>query len=488
MLTNANLSTADLGGGQDLQHLATTPSAWWPCRCSTSADRAGRSAPCRAAAGPSSCATSTRPCCSSSIATERITEMFVVPAVLMLLLATPSLATTDLSSLRLIFYGASPISEDVLVKCMAAFGCGFCQVYGMTETTGAITALPFEDHDPDGPRRGLLRSAGKPHDSVSSCGSSTPTPAPTPSVGAVGEVWTRSPYNMAGYWGKPDETARDHRRRRLAAHGRRRLLRRRGLPLPPRPDQGHDRERGREHLPGRGRERAAVASRRSSTRRSSGCPTRGGARRSRPSSCSAPGATLDEAAVIAHCRANLAHYKCPTSVEAIDVAAAQPLGQDPQARAPGALLGRAGARHQLNAARDYVRTWRCDGVRLLAGLLQVRDLLALPSASIPVVAAATRLGRQPCRALSSSAWCLLVSAYRSRGRSVAARERRHRRALAEGEVVGLDAGRHGQRQHTRLQRAAREQRVELRDAADVTVVRWRPLSDTPTVPCPLMTR
>ena len=100
------------------------------------------------------------------IATERITEMFLVPAVLMLLLATPSLASTDLSSVRLIFYGASPISEDVLVKCMAAFGCAFCQVYGMTETTGAITALPFEDHDPDGPRRGLLRSAGKPHRSV----------------------------------------------------------------------------------------------------------------------------------------------------------------------------------------------------------------------------------------------------------------------------------------------------------------------------------
>ena len=34
---------------------------------------------------------------------------------------------------------------------MTAFGCGFCQVYGMTETTGAITALSFEDHDPDGP-------------------------------------------------------------------------------------------------------------------------------------------------------------------------------------------------------------------------------------------------------------------------------------------------------------------------------------------------
>ena len=100
------------------------------------------------------------------VATERITEMFVVPAVLMMLLATPSLRETDLSSLRLIFYGASPISEGVLVKCLAVFGCGFVQVYGMTETTGAITSLAFEDHDPDGPRRGLLRSAGKPHASV----------------------------------------------------------------------------------------------------------------------------------------------------------------------------------------------------------------------------------------------------------------------------------------------------------------------------------
>ena len=140
------------------------------------------------------------------IATERITEMFVVPAVLMLLLASPALATTDLSSLRLIFYGASPIAEDVLVKCMAAFGCGFCQVYGMTETTGAITALPFEDHDPDGPRRGLLRSAGKPHESVE-LRVVDPDTGTDADVGAVGEIWTRSPYNMAGYWGKPAETA-----------------------------------------------------------------------------------------------------------------------------------------------------------------------------------------------------------------------------------------------------------------------------------------
>ena len=89
---------------------------------------------------------------------------------------------------------------------MAAFGCGFCQVYGMTETTGAITALPFEDHDPDGPRRGLLRSAGKPHPSVELRVVDPDTGADA-ALGEVGEVWTRSPYNMAGYWGKPEETA-----------------------------------------------------------------------------------------------------------------------------------------------------------------------------------------------------------------------------------------------------------------------------------------
>ena len=157
------------------------------------------------AAAPSSFVTSIRWCCSSSSRPERITEMFIVPAVLMFLLAIAQLADTDLSSLRLIFYGASPISEDVLVKCMAAFGCGFCQVYGMTETTGAITALRFEDHDPDGPRRGLLRSAGG-RTRVSNSASSIRTAAAMSSSAGRRDL-DASPYNMAGYWRKDAETA-----------------------------------------------------------------------------------------------------------------------------------------------------------------------------------------------------------------------------------------------------------------------------------------
>jgi long-chain acyl-CoA synthetase len=138
---------------------------------------------------------------------HRVTETFVVPAVLMFLLATPELTTTDVSSLRRVFYGASPISEDVLVRSMRALGCSFAQVYGLTETTGAITSLMPEDHDPDGPRAALLRSAGRPFDHVELRIVDTDSGQDLP-PGEVGELWTRSDQNMLGYWNKAEETAK----------------------------------------------------------------------------------------------------------------------------------------------------------------------------------------------------------------------------------------------------------------------------------------
>ncbi len=142
----------------------------------------------------------------SIIETHGVTETFVVPAVLMFLLATPELATTDVSSLRTVFYGASPISEDVLVRSMETFGCDFAQVYGLTETTGAITSLMPEDHDPSGPRANLLRSAGKPYPHVELRIVDSATGEVLP-PGAVGEVLCRSAQTMLGYWNKPAETA-----------------------------------------------------------------------------------------------------------------------------------------------------------------------------------------------------------------------------------------------------------------------------------------
>jgi len=141
------------------------------------------------------------------VAAEGVTATFVVPAVLLFLTLTPAVATTDFSSLETIFYGASPIGEDLLEQCLTTFGCQFSQLYGLTETTGAFCALRPEDHDPEGPRRYLLRSAGRPFDWVELRAVDPDTGQERP-VGEVGEVWTRSEYNMAGYWHQPEETAR----------------------------------------------------------------------------------------------------------------------------------------------------------------------------------------------------------------------------------------------------------------------------------------
>jgi len=95
------------------------------------------------------------PAILDAVARHRITNMLLVPAVIQMLLATPGVAGTDFSSVRAIVYGASPITDDVLVKGLQRFGCEFLQVYGLTETTGSITQL--DDHDPVH-RPGLLRS------------------------------------------------------------------------------------------------------------------------------------------------------------------------------------------------------------------------------------------------------------------------------------------------------------------------------------------
>jgi long-chain acyl-CoA synthetase len=140
------------------------------------------------------------PAILDAVAQHRITNMLLVPAVIQMLLATPSDA--DFSSVRTIVYGASPITDDVLVKGLKRFGCEFLQVYGLTETTGSITQL--DEHDPV-QRPGLLRSCGKPYPwvdirIVDKEGVDVPD-------GAVGELWTRSPQNMLGYWNNPDATA-----------------------------------------------------------------------------------------------------------------------------------------------------------------------------------------------------------------------------------------------------------------------------------------
>ena len=141
------------------------------------------------------------------IGAQRITHGFVVPAVLQFMLMIPGATEADYSSLKVLVYGASPISEEVLAQSVRVFKCKFWQAYGLTETTGAIVNLPPADHDPDGPNKHRLRSCGLPGPGVEIRIVDTDTTKDCPQ-GAVGEIWIRSPQVMKGYWRMPEETAK----------------------------------------------------------------------------------------------------------------------------------------------------------------------------------------------------------------------------------------------------------------------------------------
>ena len=137
---------------------------------------------------------------------RRVTNAVFVPTMLQLLTAVPGAADRDYRALRSIAYGASPITTPALKRALRTFRCDLFGIYGLTETTGAAVQLDAADHDPDGPREHLLRSAGRPYPWV---GLRIVDPATGADRGPreVGEVWLRAPNVMAGYFERPDETA-----------------------------------------------------------------------------------------------------------------------------------------------------------------------------------------------------------------------------------------------------------------------------------------
>jgi acyl-CoA synthetase (AMP-forming)/AMP-acid ligase II len=137
-----------------------------------------------------------------TISRERVNHAFLAPALMQMLMQAPGIGGADLSSMRTLTYGASPISEDLLRRASARFRCEFVQLYGMTETCGAGTFLSYADHDPG---KGKLRSCGVPWPGLELkiVGDDETEVA----RGAVGEILIRSPVVMKGYWNKPDATA-----------------------------------------------------------------------------------------------------------------------------------------------------------------------------------------------------------------------------------------------------------------------------------------
>ncbi|HVU20751.1 MAG TPA: AMP-binding protein, partial [Rhizomicrobium sp.] len=137
------------------------------------------------------------------IDTKNVTYAFLVPALIQFVLQHPNAKATNFSSLKNISYGASPISDEVLLRAKDMFGCEFLQVYGLTETTGGGTFLLPEDHEPS---RGKLRSCGRPAPGHQIRVVGTDNKALP--AGEVGEIQIKSNNVMKGYWNKPDATAK----------------------------------------------------------------------------------------------------------------------------------------------------------------------------------------------------------------------------------------------------------------------------------------
>ncbi len=108
----------------------------------------------------------------------------------------------DLSSLREIAYGTAPITPSSLTAAVAAFGCRFRQIYGNTESQSMISLLAPEDHQPGHPRLG---SAGR-----VSFGWEVRIVDPDGrdlGVDTAGELLIRGECLFSGYWRDPGATA-----------------------------------------------------------------------------------------------------------------------------------------------------------------------------------------------------------------------------------------------------------------------------------------
>lgn len=142
------------------------------------------------------------------LAEERVSFAALVPSMMIFLLESPALAKADVSSLKRISYGASPIPEDRLARCMEVFGARFQQTYGQTEAGVMITLMSDAAHRlglTDGGRH-LLKSCGRPLLGCAVKIADDDGNALAPSE--LGEICALKESVMTGYWKRADATAK----------------------------------------------------------------------------------------------------------------------------------------------------------------------------------------------------------------------------------------------------------------------------------------
>ena len=91
-----------------------------------------------------------------AISNEKITATLLVPTMVNAVLNHPDADSYNISSLRRLTYGASPMPLELLRKGLRKWGQIFAQGYGMTETSPLLTGLDTWDHIIDGTPEQML--------------------------------------------------------------------------------------------------------------------------------------------------------------------------------------------------------------------------------------------------------------------------------------------------------------------------------------------
>ncbi len=147
---------------------------------------------------------------------EKASRAMLVPTMLKWVVEHPDFNKKDLSSLKVITYGAASMPFEVIKKAIKVFpGVMFINAFGQTETASTITMLGPEDHmiPNDAPEavkekklNRLANSIGKAMPGVEIAiwdenGKKLPP-------GKIGEIMAKSQRVMSGYWKDEEKTAK----------------------------------------------------------------------------------------------------------------------------------------------------------------------------------------------------------------------------------------------------------------------------------------
>lgn len=147
------------------------------------------------------------------IESDGVTNALLVPTLMTSMVEVQNARHADLSSLRTIVYGGSPMTAVRLRAALDVLDADLIQAYGLTEMTSSVTQFSPEDHrraahqgEVRAGETDLLRTCGRPRRGVEIT-IHDPDDGHVLPAGQVGEVWINAEQRMQGYWRRPAETA-----------------------------------------------------------------------------------------------------------------------------------------------------------------------------------------------------------------------------------------------------------------------------------------